>query len=457
MHSGASPWPAFWIASVAVFLVGLDGTMLFAAFSAIRQGFPGTSTASLSWVVNAYTVVYAGMLVPAGRLSDAHGRKRVFLLGVAVFLAASAACGLAPTAAWLIGARAVQAVGAAMLTPASLAIILAAFAQDRRSVAVSLWGAVGGLAAAVGPSLGSFVVDTVGWPWAFYLNLPLGAVSLWKGATLLAPDRQPDKRQPVDVAGMVLLIVAVSATALGIVQSGSQHWSSAELAAVAVTAAVAFAGFIVRSRMASAPLVDLGLFRNRSYSFVNLATLVFGCAFAMTFFGYFFFLTGVWHYSLPRAGLAVTPGPLLVIPVAIASGRVAARVGHRPILIGGALVHAAGSLWFWRFAGAEPAYLGHWLPGVVLGGIGVGMVLPALSAAAVHRLPAGQYAVGSAVNQAIRQIGAVLGVAIIVLLVGQANPSAADFARPYSIQVALAVLTALLCMPVQTAPRAVRL
>lgn len=172
----ASPWVAFWIASSAVFLVSLDTTMLFAAFDALRQSFTGSSTATLSWVLNAYTVVYAAMLIPAGGLADAHGRKRVFQLGLAVFIAASLACGLAPSVEWLIVARVLQALGAALLTPASMSIVLAAFPVERRAVVISLWGAVGGLAAAVGPSLGSWVADQAGWPWAFYINVPVG---LW--------------------------------------------------------------------------------------------------------------------------------------------------------------------------------------------------------------------------------------------------------------------------------------
>lgn len=161
----ASPWPVVWIASVAVFLVSLDTTMLFAAFGAVRAGFPGASAAHVSWVLNAYTVVYAAMLIPAGGLADAHGRKKVLLLGVTLFLGASAACGLAGSMAGLIAARVLQAIGAALLTPASLSLVLAAFPPQRRAVAVSLWGAVGGLAAAVGPSLGAFMVDALGRPW----------------------------------------------------------------------------------------------------------------------------------------------------------------------------------------------------------------------------------------------------------------------------------------------------
>ena len=205
----ASPWPVFWVASVAVFLVSLDSTMLFAAFRAVREGFPGTTAADMSWVLNGYTVVYAAMLIPAGGLSDTHGRKKVFMLGVTLFLAASAACGLAGNVGWLIAARVAQAVGAALLTPASLSIVLAAFPQSKRTIAVSLWGAVGGLAAAVGPSLGSFVVDSVGWPWAFYINLPLGALSLWRGAALLKEAKKPESRRPVEIDAVPIVNEAV--------------------------------------------------------------------------------------------------------------------------------------------------------------------------------------------------------------------------------------------------------
>lgn len=451
----SSPWPVFWIASIAVFLVSLDTTMLFAAFRAIRAGFPGTSAADMSWVLNAYTVVYAAMLIPAGGLADTHGRKKVFMLGVTLFLAASAVCGLSGTVGWLIAARVAQAVGAAMLTPASLSIVLDAFPHGKRAVAVSLWGAVGGLAAAIGPSVGSFIVDAVGWQWAFYLNLPLGALSLWRGAAVLKEAKKPESRRPVDTVGMGLLIVGVGALALSIVQSESPHWSSAELAAAASTGVIALIGFVLWARVAPAPLVDLRLFKHRTYTFVNLATLAFGIAFSMMFFAFFFYMTEIWHYTLPQAGLAITPGPLLVIPFAIMSGRLAARLGHRPFLVGGGLIYACSGVWFLLVPDAQPAYLTHWLPGLILSGIGVGLVLPSLSAAAVNRLPADQYAVGSAVNQATRQIGSVMGVAITVLLLGHAGLTHESFVPLYVCHASLALLTALLCLPVNTKPQQV--
>ena len=270
---------------------------------------------------------------------------------------------------WLVAARVMQAVGAALLTPASLSIVLDAFPHSKRAMTVSLWGAVGGLAAAVGPSLGSFVVQAVGWQWAFYLNLPLGALSLWRGAALLKEAKKADRPRPVDGVGMGLLILGVGALALSIVQSQSPHWTATDLSVAAATGVVALIGFVIWARVAPAPLVDLRLFRHRTYTFVNLATLVFGIAFSMMFFAFFFFMTNVWHYSLAQAGLAITPGPLLVIPCAILSGRLAARIGHRPFLVGGGLLYACSGLWFLLVPGAQPAYLTHWLPGLILSGI----------------------------------------------------------------------------------------
>jgi MFS family permease len=257
-HAAASPWPTFWIACIAVFLVSIDSTVLFAAFGALQAAFPSATPADLSWVLNAYTIVYAAMLIPAGGLADARGRKRVFLFGVTLFLAASAACGMADGLAWLIVARVVQALGAALLTPASLSIILDAFPKEKRAVAVSLWGAVGGLAAAIGPSLGSSIVEHLGWPWAFYINLPLGAVSLWCGARRLREAAVPGKRARIDLPGVLLLIVAVGALAMAITQLDSPHWSGLELAALALAGVVGFGAFIAWARTATAPLVDLG-------------------------------------------------------------------------------------------------------------------------------------------------------------------------------------------------------
>ena len=448
-----SPWPAFWVACSAAFLVALDTTMLFAAFDALRQSFAGTSAAELSWVLNAYTVVYAAMLIPAGGLADAHGRRRIFRLGLVLFLAASVACGAAPSVGWLVAARVVQALGAALLTPASMSIVLSAFPIEKRAVAISLWGAVGAMAAAVGPSLGSWVTATAGWPWAFYINVPVGLWALWRSTTHVEEAVKPVERRSVDIVGLLLLMLAVGAIALAIVESGESRWTSQDIVSVAAFGLVAGACFVVWAKFKSNALIDLSLFQHRTYRYVNAATLVFGTAFSMMFLGFFFFMIGVWHYTLPQAGLAVTPGPLLVMPTAIVTGRLASRLGHRPFLVGGAVLYACSSMWLLFMPGDQPDYVFRWLPGLLMSGIAVGLVLPSLSAAAVSKLPAEHYAVGAAVNQATRQVGSVMGVAITVGLLGHASLVRTDFTWFYVLHASLALATGLLCLAVNTKPK----
>jgi EmrB/QacA subfamily drug resistance transporter len=447
-----SPWPVFFVASIAVFLVSIDVTVLFAAFDALRSGFPQSTAADLSWALNAYTVVYAALLVPAGRLADALGRKRVFQLGLLLFLAASAACGAAPTVSFLVAARVLQAIGAALLTPASLALVLGAYPADRRAVVVSLWGAVGGLAAALGPSIGAAVVDALGWRWAFFLNLPLGLIAWWRGRSRLTEWRDAKGDASLDDVGIGLLVAGVGALAYGITEADLLGWRSPEVLGASAGGLLLLAVFVVWARHSPNPAVDLSLFADRTYRYVNLATLAFGIAFSMSFFAMFFFLMQVWHYSLPRAGLAVSPGPSLVVPVAMVAGRIAARVGHRPLLVLGSLLYAAGGLWLYLRVGPTPDYLGVWLPGLLMTGTAVGMVLPSLSGAAVARLAPSRFGVGSAVNQAVRQMGSVLGVAATVAFVGHASPQIADFRSLYLTHVALALMTAILCLRIDTAP-----
>jgi EmrB/QacA subfamily drug resistance transporter len=407
----------------------------------------------MSWVLNAYTVVYAALLVPAGRLADLRGRKTIFVAGVAIFIAASAACGAASSVGVLIAARAVQAIGGALLLPASLSLVLAAFPAAKRAVVVALWGAVSGLAAAFGPSLGTLLVEHLGWQSAFFINVPIGGIALYRAIVTLDESRNPDAGAPLDVVGVLLLIVGVGAIAFGLVRSEAAGWTSSVVVAALAVGAGTLASFVAWARRVPAPAIDISLFEHRTYRFVNLATLTFGVAFAMMFFSVFQFLTGVWGYSLSHAGIASAPGPLLVIPTSIVCGRIASRAGHRPLLVGGAFLFAAGAVWTSIVPTAEPAYLTTWFPGIVLTGIGVGMVLPSLSAAAVAELPPSRFGIGSAVNQAVRQIGSVLGVALAIVLVGRA-PTLLHFEAVFRWQAALAIVTALFALFVDTRPRA---
>lgn len=454
LQATSNPWRVFWLTSAAVFLVSADATILFVAFAAIQSSFPTATSAHLSWVLNAYIIVYAALLVVAGRLADVHGHRKIFLLGVGIFTLASALCGLSPTPAMLISSRALQAVGAALLTPSSLGLVLAVFPVALRPVVVALWGAVGGLAAAIGPTAGAYIVDQWGWQYAFYVNVPIGLITIVRGFFILREHRSGEHSASPDIVGILLLIAGVGLVSLGVVQSG--EWGA--LGSRTVTAVLAGAAilwfFVFWCRHSASPALDLTLFRSATYSYVNLATFCFGLTFTMMFFGAFFFLTQMWGYSLSLAGLAVSPGPLLVIPVAIATGKVAARMGHRSGLILGSLVYSLSGAWMLWQTGHDPHFLTVWLPGMLLSGVGVGMVLPSLSGAAVHALPANRFGVGIAVNTAARQLGSVFGVAATVLLVGGKDVGLQQFHVLYALLIVGGLLTAAFCLPVDTKPTA---
>ena len=447
-------WRVLTVTSLAVFAVSLDATVLFVAFPAIRESFRAVSAAQLSWVLNAYTIVFGALLVPAGRIADRFGRRRIFLIGVGLFTLASALCGVAPSAGALIASRALQAVGAALLMPSSLALVLDAFPSWRRASAVGLWAAVGALAAAAGPSLGSAIVQSLGWRWAFYLNLPVGAFAILRGRKVLGESSAAEQTALPDPIGIGLLIASVGLIALGIVQFGSWGPAAGKTLAALGGGVALLATFVIRSRRAIAPAVDLTLFNDRNYRIANLAMVVFGVSFTSMFFMFVFFLTQVWGYSLFQAGLAITPGPLTVIPVAIFAGRIADTRGHRLLLVIGGIVLAFGGALMFASVRSAPDFLFVWLPRALLTGVGVGLVLPSLSGVAVQGLPPARFAVGSAVTQAVRQLASVLGVATVIALLGtnRQTGSLIGFERICILLVAGGLLLSALCLRLEHKP-----
>jgi EmrB/QacA subfamily drug resistance transporter len=429
-------WRTLAVASLAVFVVSLDTTILFVAFPSIRRTFAEVSPEGLSWVLNAYTIGYGSLLVPAGRMADRFGRRRFFLAGVGVFTGASVLCGLAPGVGTLVASRALQSLGSAMLVPASFALVLHAFPASRRGAAVGIWGAVGALAAALGPGVGSAVVQFASLRWAFLLNLPLGLVALRAGARRLAESRDAGTGPLPDVLGAALLICAFGALSYGIVGARAAP-AQAHLALGASPLLLTL--FVVRSMRARSPALDLRLFQRRTFAIANLTTLVFSVAFTAMFFGNVFFLTQRWGLPVFEAGLWISPGPLAVIPVAVLAGRRADRVGYRPLLVLGGILFAIGGAWFLHWARA-PASLAIWIPGSVVMGAAVGLVLPSLGGASALGLDVSILGVASGVNQAIRQLGSVLGVALVVVTLG-AGQDPARFETIFGLLVAGGLLT----------------
>ena len=327
-----SPWSVLVSTGLAMFAVFLDTTILFVAFPAIRADFETVSASSLSWVLNAYTIVFAALLIPAGRFADRIGRRRMFLAAAVAFTVASMLCGLAPTPALLVVARILQASAAAALVPSSLALVLQTFPRHKLPVAVAIWGAIGAVAGAAGPTLGALVVENIGWRWAFYVNLPVGIVSLLLGRRVLPEGRESSPGRLPDPVGVVLLAAGMALVAFALVRTDEWGWASGRFAGCLLVGLVLVAAFVARCATVPNPVLDLTLFRSPGFRWANLAMLGFAIGFNAMFLGNVLFLTQVWGYTVLRAGLAISIGPAIVAATAPWFGRLAGRIGQRPLL-----------------------------------------------------------------------------------------------------------------------------
>jgi EmrB/QacA subfamily drug resistance transporter len=414
-----SPWGEFGVLAIGVFLSVLDLFIVSIAFPAIQTSFPSASLSSLSWILSAYAIVYAAVLVLAGKLADIVGRKRVFLAGLFVFLVGSALCAAASSVGFLIGARALQAVGGAALIPTSLGLMLPLFPPQKRPVAIGLWAALAGVGAAAGPPIGGLLVE-VSWRWIFLINLPLGAFALVRIAQTIPEIRDPERGRFPDLLGSVLLMVAIGALTLGLVKGPDWNWDGRSFGAFAVSV-VALVLFTLRSARHPAPVVELPLLRPPAFALSAVASLLFFAAFAVLLLANVLFLTDVWHYSVTKAGFAFLPGPLMAAIVAPVAGRLGARYGSARVGAPGGILFALSSLWFVSRLGNQPHYLSEYFPGMTVGGIGVGLVLPALTALATGTLPPARLATGIGVQTTFRQIGAALGLAAFVAIAGDST------------------------------------
>jgi EmrB/QacA subfamily drug resistance transporter len=412
------PWRVLLVVSVAVFLASLDLFIVNIAFPDLAADFEGTAIADLSWVLNGYTIVFAALLVPAGRLADRVGRRRVFLAGLLLFVAASALAATASSVEFLVGARVLQAAGAAALLPTSLALMLREFPPEKRAAAIGVWAAVGGVAAALGPPVGGLLVE-LSWRWIFVINIPLGLAAAIYGAVLLRESREADGAWP-DALGTVALAAAIAGLSLALVKGPEWGWADVRVVGGFAASAVLLAGFLRRSARHPSPVVELPLLRVRAFAAANAAALLFFAAFAAMLLSTSLFLTQVWGYSVLEAGLALAPGPATAAVVAVPASLLAARVGPgRVAAAGGLLFAAAGAWWMWR-VGGERAYAADYLPAIVVGGAGVGLTISPLSAAVAASLPPARFATGTGVLGMARQLGTVLGVAILVAILGDA-------------------------------------
>lgn len=415
-------------ASGGAFVGLLDATIVNIAFPDMSASFSGAGRTDLSWILDGYFIVLAALMVPAGGLADRYGRKKVFLLGVTAFVGTSVLCAIAPTWEMLVAARVLQGAATAILVPASLAIVLLEYPVRERATAVAVWGASAALAAASGPPLGGLLVDIADWRWIFLVNLPIGAVVLYLGMRTVIDSRDEQSTGLPDLVGSVFAILTLGLLTLGLVEGDNWGWGSASVL-LAFAGAVVFALALAwRCLEHDRPVVDPALLAIRSFRIGSAGMLVFSAAMFAAILGNVLFLTGIWHYSVLQAGLAAVPGALATTIVARPAGRLADRFGHRVVVVPGAVLFAIGMFGL-RSVGAEPHFLVDWMPWTITSGIGIGLALPIMGAAAVADVAPERFGAASALSATFRQIGAVLGTAILIAIVGDASSLADGMLR----------------------------
>jgi EmrB/QacA subfamily drug resistance transporter len=440
---------------VATFMTGLDVFIVNVALRPIGAAFGQGSLSDLSWILNSYAIVFAAVLVPAGRLADRYGTRLVFLLGLSIFIAGSLGSALSDNLWLLVALRCLQAIGAAALVPTSLGLLLTGMPPARVHRSIQIWSISTSMGAAAGPAIGGLLVQ-LSWRWVFIINIPIGLAALVL-AIILAPNARhnTDTKVP-DLLGGALLIVGIGALSLALVQGPTWGWGSGATIGSFVVAAAALALFVFRSARAKAPVVDLHLFRNRVYTWSSIAILVQGVGFGIQLLGLVLWFQEAWGWPPVLTGLALAPGPAMVSVTALSLRRFTTKMPLGIVASGAMLIRVIGGLLIIFSLTAHPDYFSGVLPGWLLIGAGAGLSIPNLFAAATSGLAPHQSSTGSAVVQMSQQIGSVLGVSLLVVLIGSSSLTVgklAQFTDAWWWAVGFTVLAALACVPLMSRSR----
>ena len=397
-------------------MAALDATVVGIALPAIGHDFHAT-VASMQWVVDGYTLTLAGLLLLGGALGDVHGRRKVFMIGVVWFALASLGCGLAPTAGLLIAARALQGVGAALLTPGSLAILQASFTAGDRSRAIGAWSGLGGVATAIGPFLGGYLIGAVSWRLIFFINLPVAVTVLAITARHVPESRAPGPPQPLDVAGTVTISLALAGLTYGLIAAEADGWTSAPVLITLLGGAALLAAFCVVELRSAHPMLPLTIFKTRQFSAANAVTFVDYAALSGALFLVPVVLQEVCGYSPLEAGAALLPLTAIMLLLSARSAALSARIGPRLQMTVGPLVIAVGMALFTRVHGSGD-YLTQVLPAVLVLGLGLATNVAPLTATAMSAAPAEHAGIASAVNNDVARVAGLIAVAVLPALAG---------------------------------------
>jgi EmrB/QacA subfamily drug resistance transporter len=407
----------------ALFMVMLDNTVVNVALPSIQNDLH-SSIAGLQWTVNAYTLAFGVLLVTGGRLGDIFGRRKIFLTGVVLFAASSLFIGFSQSSAWLIGGRAIQGIGAALMMPATLSIITNTFPPHERGQAIGTWAGVSALALAIGPVLGGVLVEHVSWQSIFFINLPVAAGAIV--VTLFAAKESRDETvvPKVDIAGITVITLGLTALVLALVEANTWGWGSPRILGLLALAALGVASFAAVERRARVPMVDFSFFRAPTFLGTNIVAFIVSFAMLGMFFFLSLYMQNVLHYSPLEAGIRFLPTTLMVIVIAPIAGRFTDRIGPRPLIVTGLGLVAVSQLWQ-SFLTPTTGF-GFLLPGFVLMGIGIALVMSPMSTAAMNAVDQTKAGVASGILSMSRMIGGVLGVAVLGTFIGSTS-SVADF------------------------------
>jgi EmrB/QacA subfamily drug resistance transporter len=411
-------WWTLAAVSVGLFMIMLDNTVVNVALPSMRQSLH-MSLSELEWVVAGYALTFAAFMLTGGKLADYVGRRLIFMVGLAVFTGASLACGLAPNGGFLIGARVVQGLGGALMNPATLSIITATFAPRERGKAIGIWAGVSGMALAIGPLVGGLLTEHVNWNWIFFINVPVGIIGLLAIPLFIDESRDTSHEQRLDLPGLITSAVGLFSLTYAFIEANNYGWASGRILGAFAVAAVMLAAFVLLERHQRTPMLELALFKNRTFSGANASMLFVGLAMFGTFFYVSLYMQNVLHYSPVEAGASFLPMTILIILIAPRAGALTDKVGSR-WLVGFGMALLAVMLFYYSQLGANESF---WaiLPGLLVGGIGMGSTMTPVTAAAMSAVAVDKAGIGSAVLNSSRQVGGSLGIAVMGAIVAASS------------------------------------
>ena len=407
--------------SFALFMIMLDNTVVNVALPTIQSDL-GIDVAELEWIVTGYALSFAVLMLTGGKVADMFGRRRVFLIGLAVFTLASLLCGLAGNAELLIAARVFQGVGAACMMPATLSIITATFPPRERGAALGIWAGVSAMALAIGPLVGGLITEHISWNWIFFINVPIGLVGLVAARLIIPESKDSSTEQRLDLPGLLTSGIALFALVYALIEANSKGWTSPLILGLFAVALVAGTAFVILELHQRVPMFDMKLFSNPTFAGANTVALLVSLAMFGVFFFISLFMQNVLGYSAVRAGAAFLPMTILIILVAPVAGKSSDRLGSRWLMTGG-MALVAGSLLVFAQLQPDSSYLSL-LPGMILGGFGMAITMTPMTAAALSSVAVDKAGVGSGMLNTFRQVGGSLGIAVMGAILASGSNAA---------------------------------